>query len=76
MAMEAILKAVPLEFITALASKYTAHEAWESLKTMRLGGDRVHKVKAQQLRREYEATTFRDSEAVEDFALWLTMMVS
>jgi hypothetical protein len=33
-------------------------------------------VKAQQLRREYEAITFRNGEAVEDFALWLTTMVT
>jgi hypothetical protein len=76
MTMEAILKAIPPEFIIALGSKDTAHEAWKSLKTMRLGGDRVRKAKVQQLRREYEAITFRDSEAVEDFALRLTMMVS
>jgi hypothetical protein len=41
MAMEAILKAVPPEFITALGSKDMAHEACESLETMRLGGPRV-----------------------------------
>jgi hypothetical protein len=76
MAMEAIPKAVPLEFITALGSKDTEHEAWESLKTMRLGGYRMRKAKAQQLRREYEAITFRDGEAIEDFALRLTTMVS
>ena len=32
--------------------------------------------KAQQLRREYEAIAFRDGEAIEDFALRLTSLVS
>jgi len=36
----------------------------------------VHKAKAQQLQREYEAIAFRDSEAVEDFALRLTSLRS
>ena len=43
---------------------------------MRLGGDHVRKAKAQQLRREYEAIAFRDGEAIEDFALRLTSLVS
>ena len=43
---------------------------------MRLGGDRVCKAKSQQLRREYEAIAFCDGEAIEDFALRLTSLVS
>ncbi|XP_072146644.1 uncharacterized protein [Setaria viridis] len=74
--MEVILKGVPSEFSVALGSKEMAKEAWESLKTMRLGNNRVRKAKAQQLRQEYEAITFPDGEAVEDFALRLTIMVS
>ncbi|XP_072149333.1 uncharacterized protein [Setaria viridis] len=76
MAMEAILKGMPSEFSVALGSKDTAKEAWESLKMMRLGNDRVRKAKAQQLRHEYEAIIFRDGEVIEDFALRLTTMVS
>ena len=36
----------------------------------------MRKAKAQQLRREYEAIAFRDGEAIEDFALRLTSLVS
>jgi hypothetical protein len=39
MAMEAILKLVPSEYITTLGDKDNAKEAWECLETMRLGGD-------------------------------------
>ena len=46
-AMEAILKSVPSEYIIVLGAKDSAKEAWESLETMRLGGDRVHKAKVQ-----------------------------
>ena len=74
--MEVILKSVPTEYVVTLGAKNSAKEAWESLETMRLGGNRVRKAKAQQLRREYEAITFRDGEAIEDFALRLTSLVS
>jgi len=75
-AMEAILKSVPAEYVVTLGAKNSAKEVWESLETMRLGGDRVRKAKAQQLRREYEAIAFRDGEAIEDFALQLSTLVS
>ena len=74
--MEAILKSVSTEYVTLLGAKDSAKEAWESLETMRQGGDRVRKTKAQQLRQEYEAIAFRDGEAIEDFALRLTSLVS
>jgi len=75
-AMEAILKSVPTEYVVMLGAKNSAKEAWESLETMRLGGNRVRKAKAQQLRREYEAIAFRDGEAIEDFALRFSTLVS
>ena len=43
-AMEAILKSVPAEYVVPLGE--SAKEAWESLETMQLGGDRVRKAKA------------------------------
>jgi hypothetical protein len=41
MALDAICSAVLMEIITALATKDTAMEAWESIKTMRIGNDRI-----------------------------------
>jgi len=58
-AMEAILNSVPAKYVVSLGAKVSAKEAWESLEMMRLGGDRVRKAKAQQLRREYEAIAWR-----------------
>jgi hypothetical protein len=43
---------------------------------MRLGGEHEREAKAQQVHREYEALEFRDGEAVEDFALRLTGIVT
>ncbi|WVZ84977.1 hypothetical protein U9M48_031942 [Paspalum notatum var. saurae] len=76
MAMEAILKGVPPEYVTTLGSKDSAKEAWTSLEAIRVGSDRVKKAKVQQLRHEFETIAFRDGEAVEDFALRLTSLVS
>lgn len=76
MAMEAILRAVPSEMISLLATKDSAKDAWDAIKVMRVGVDRVRKAKAQQLRREYESISFHDGESIDDFALRLTSLVS
>jgi hypothetical protein len=74
MALDAICSAVPPELISTLATKPSTREAWESIKTMRIGVDRVRKASAQKLRRDYEQLTLRDGETVEDFVMRLTGM--
>ena len=49
-ALAFILKGVPPELTRVLAVKSTAQAAWETLKTMRIGIERVRQVKAQTLR--------------------------
>jgi hypothetical protein len=51
MALEAILRAVPAEMIPMLAVKDTAKEAWDVIKTIRVGADRVRDSKAQNFRK-------------------------
>jgi hypothetical protein len=63
MALNAICSAVPPEMISTLATKPSVKQAWESIKTMRTGADRVGKVSAQKLRRKYEQLSFRDSKS-------------
>jgi hypothetical protein len=76
MALDAICSAVPPEMISTLVTKPSAKEAWESIKTMRIGVDRVRKVSSQKLRREYEQLTFHDSESVKDFAMRLVSLAN
>ena len=76
MALEAILQAVPPEMMAGLAVKGTAKEAWEAIRAMRVGSDRVRKGKVQQLKKEFEMISFRDGESVDDFALRLTTLVT
>jgi hypothetical protein len=68
-ALDAICSAVPAEMIPTLAVKETATEAWEAIKTLRIGDERRRGVAAQTLRKEYENTRLHDGEAIEDFAL-------
>jgi hypothetical protein len=76
MALDAICSAVPPEVISTLTTKATAREAWESIKTMIVGGKHVRKVSTQKLRREYELLMFRDGESVKDFAMRLTSLIN
>ncbi|WVZ51167.1 hypothetical protein U9M48_002333 [Paspalum notatum var. saurae] len=76
MALDAICSAVPPEMISTLAVKESAKDAWESIRVMRIGDDRVRKTSAQRVRRQYEELAFRDGEGIEDFALRLTGIVS
>ena len=75
MAMEAILRGVPLEMASTLASKDSAKAAWEALEASRLGSDRARMASAQRIRRQYENITFADGESLDDFALRLGKMV-
>jgi hypothetical protein len=72
MALDAICSAVPPEMISTLTTKSSVREAWESVKIMMIGRDRVCKVSSQKLRREYEQLAFHDGESVEGFSMRLT----
>lgn len=71
-ALDAIYSAVPEDMVAVLANKDTAHDAWEAIKTLRIGDDRVRRSTAQTLRAEYESIALRPGEAIEEFALRLT----
>jgi hypothetical protein len=66
---------VPQEMVPTLATKLTAKDAWEAIKVMRVGDERVRKSTAQSVRAEYEQIVLRENEQIEDFALRLTNLV-
>ena len=66
-ALEAICSAVPTEMVSMLAVKDSAKDAWEAIKTLRIGDARRCKATAQNLRTEYEMIALRDGELIEDF---------
>ena len=75
-ALAALLRAVPPELVRTLAAKDNAKAAWDTLKTMRLGSERIREAKAQTRRREFEELCFRAGESIEDFSIRLTSIVS
>jgi hypothetical protein len=76
LALEAILRAVPPEMLATLAVKKTAKEAWDTLKTLRLGAERVRESRAQTLRLNYEEIKFRPGESIDDFAMRLQALAN
>ncbi|XP_078438588.1 uncharacterized protein LOC144709056 [Wolffia australiana] len=74
--VDVLCSAVPSEMWPVIAEKETAKEAWEAIATMRIGDDRVRKMSAQNLRRQFDLATFKEGESVEDYALRLNSMAS
>jgi len=68
-AMAGILRSVPQEMWQLLGAKKTVKEAWEAVKSMRVGADRVKEANAQRLLKEFENIKFKDSETVDEFTL-------
>jgi hypothetical protein len=58
MALDAITSVVPQEMLASLAMKATAAEAWEAVRSLRIGSEAVRNMRAQRLRTEIESIRF------------------
>ncbi|KAB5556912.1 hypothetical protein DKX38_007821 [Salix brachista] len=74
-AMVAISQAVPDDVMMAIAEKQTAKEAWDALREMRIGEDRVKKARVQVLKRQLYKVHMQDSETVNEYSMKLTTLV-
>ncbi|KAE8689063.1 hypothetical protein F3Y22_tig00110944pilonHSYRG00016 [Hibiscus syriacus] len=74
-AMVAISQAVPDDVMMAIAEKQTAKEAWDALREMRVGEDRVKKARVQVLKRQLNKLYMEDSETINEFSMKLTTLV-
>jgi hypothetical protein len=74
-AMGALLRSVPKEMWRLLSEKSTVKEAWEAVKSMRVGVDRVKDANAQRLLMDFENIIFNDGETVDDFTMRINGMV-
>lgn len=72
----AIYQALPEDVLMMLAEKDTDKEAWETLRTMHMGAERVKEAKVQTLRSDFEVIRMKDSESVDDFAMRLNTIVT
>lgn len=76
MALATIYHGISEETLFPLAKKETAKEAWEALKTMHLGVERVKEAKVQTLKSELEGLRLKETESVDNFAVRLTTIVN
>jgi hypothetical protein len=76
MALDAITSAVPQEILASLAVKATTAEAWEEVRSLRIGSEVVRNAMAQRLRMEFKSTRFKEGESIDDFAMRLGSLVT
>ncbi|XBI60778.1 hypothetical protein VPH35_041661 [Triticum aestivum] len=76
LAPEAILHGVLPEMASTLASKATAKEAWDTVKTMRLSVAHDREVKLTTIPKQYSDIRISDGETIDDFAMRITNMVA
>jgi hypothetical protein len=57
-----------------VASKDMDKAAWDTIKTMRVGDDRVKAAAAQHLLHQFESTEFKE-ESIKDYSMRLSSMV-
>lgn len=75
-ALAAIYQGIPEDMLLSLAEKKTAKDAWEAIKIMCLGSDRVKKAKVQTLKAEFESLRMKDTEQLDDFCMKLNGLVT
>ncbi|XP_074356784.1 uncharacterized protein LOC141696557 [Apium graveolens] len=68
MALLAIYQGIPEDILLSIAEKKTTKEAWDAIKTMCLGVDRVKIAKIQTLKAEFEALSMKETEPFDDFS--------
>jgi len=76
LALGAMIRGMPPEMHSMLLNKKSAKEAWEAIKSMRLGAERVKEVNAQKLLAEFEAIAFKMGETIDDFAVRISRLAT
>jgi hypothetical protein len=62
--------------VHVLAAKENAKMAWDMIKILRLGVDRVREARRQKLRKEFDSLAFRTGENAEDFSLRVSSVIT
>lgn len=62
--------------LLSLTEKTTAKKAWDAIKTMCLGADRVKKAKVQILKADFESLKMKDIEMLDEFCMKLSGSVA
>ena len=75
-ALAVIYQGVPEDILLSIAEKKTSKEAWNAIKVMSLGAEKVKVAKAQTLKCEFEAMCMKESEQLDEFYLELNSLVT
>lgn len=75
-ALAMIYQAIPEEILLSLANKKTSKDAWDAIRTMCQGAERVKQAKVQTLRAEFEALSMKDTDQIDDFSVKINGVVS
>ena len=75
-ALTAIYQSILDDVFAFIAEKETSHEAWEAIKTNRLGDDRIKEARLQTLKSEFDRLKMKDIESIDDFALRMTTIAN
>lgn len=62
--------------LLSIAEKKTAKEAWEALKLMCMGVERVKAAKSQTLKTEFESLNMKDRDQIKDFCMKIYSIVT
>ncbi|KAL8097202.1 hypothetical protein AgCh_030354 [Apium graveolens] len=76
LALAVIYQGIPEDVLIAIAEKETAKEAWDAVKVMCQGAERVKKARVQTLKAEFEAINMKDSDSLDDFCLKMNGLVT
>ncbi|XP_074362999.1 uncharacterized protein LOC141703366 [Apium graveolens] len=75
-ALAVIYQGVPEDILLSLAEKNTAKEAWDAIKTMCLGADRVKTARIQTLKADFESLSMSEIEPIDEFCMKLNGLVT
>ncbi|XP_074377775.1 uncharacterized protein LOC141719299 [Apium graveolens] len=75
-ALAAIYQGILEDVFLSVAEKKMAKEAWNAVKTMCLGADRVKTARIQTLKAKFETLSMKDTESLDDFCMKLYGLVT
>lgn len=64
------------DLLLSIAEKKMSKEAWEAIKTVHLGADKVKAAKAQTLKVEFENLMMNEKEKLDEFCMRLNSLVT
>jgi hypothetical protein len=74
--LAALLRAVPTEMQAGLAVKETVKDAWEAIRSIRVGTDKVKEANAERLHQDFDDISFKSGVPIEEFAIHISSLLN